>query len=202
MRVRRVIQNMIINMLKERGEEAVVGGNNSLINTGAIDSPCGITLNQTFSIWLGMQFRQRYGHIAHKKTKLNYEYNFQRIGPKADSFQQSRCLSMCPNFHVIFLARTSHGPRVEPLRGLKSPFGGGDSRGDDGGMGGGGIVFGKKKSYQFFFLTPAETKNIGATIRIGREILCLPYAGFSWQDPETRGLQELILIFLCPLLIY
>ena len=28
------------------------------------------------------------------------------------------------------------------------------------------------------FLTPAETKNIGATIRIVREIWCLPYAGF------------------------
>ena len=28
------------------------------------------------------------------------------------------------------------------------------------------------------FLTPAETKNTGATIRIGQEIWCLPYAGF------------------------
>ena len=37
---------------------------------------------------------------------------------------------------------------------------------------------GAKKLLLASFLTPAETKNIGATIRISQEIWCLPYAGF------------------------
>ena len=40
--------------------------------------------------------------------------------------------------------------------------------------GGGGLA---KKNQ--LFLTPAEKKNIGASIRIGWEIQCLPYAGFK-----------------------
>ena len=30
-----------------------------------------MTLTQTLRIWLGIQFRKRYGHIAHRKKKLN-----------------------------------------------------------------------------------------------------------------------------------
>ena len=48
-----------------------------------------------------------------------------------------------------------------------------------GGEGRGGGV--KKKMLSASFLTPAETKNIGATIRIGQEILCLSYAGFFFK---------------------
>ena len=31
------------------------------------------------------------------------------------------------------------------------------------------------------FFDASGNKNIGATIRIGREIRCLPYAGFFWK---------------------
>ena len=32
--------------------------------------------------------------------------------------------------------------------------------------------------------TPAKKKSISATIRIGQEIGCLPYAGFSLNQPH------------------
>ena len=35
-----------------------------------------------------------------------------------------------------------------------------------------------KKTANSPFLDASGNKNIGATIRIGQEILCLPYAGF------------------------
>ena len=37
---------------------------------------------------------------------------------------------------------------------------------------------GKKNMLLAPFLTPAETKNIVVSIRIGQEIWCLPYVGF------------------------
>ena len=57
--------------------------------------------------------------------------------------------------------------------------------------------------FYFFFTIPPQ-KNIGPMIRIGREIQCLPYAGFSflfsravtvrsaWLLPATQKLRKLI----------
>ena len=50
---------------------------------------------------------------------------------------------------------------------LKSPLGGGDGNED-----------GREKNAINPFFDASGNKNIGATIRIGRDILCLPYAGF------------------------
>ena len=66
---------------------------------------------------------------------------------------------------------------------LNSPLGGAnggdDDDDDDAGRGGRGVFFfAQKYVISPFFLTPTKTKNIGATIRIGREIRCLPYVRF------------------------
>ena len=63
---------------------------------------------------------------------------------------------------------------------VKSPMGGGGNGADDANKGGwqwgmGKFFFGKK-CYQSFF-DASRNKNIGANIRIGRKIRCLPYAG-------------------------
>ena len=50
--------------------------------------------------------------------------------------------------------------------------------GDGGGGNGGGRDLKKKKNAFSFFLEASGNKNIGTTIRIGREIECFPYAGF------------------------
>ena len=60
---------------------------------------------------------------------------------------------------------------------LKSPLGGGDNDHNDS-MGRGGVKkVGKKNALSPFFVA-SRNKNVGATIRIGREFWCLPYAGF------------------------
>ena len=57
---------------------------------------------------------------------------------------------------------------------LKSPLAGGED--GDGGRGGGGGRRQKKAISPIF--DASGNQNISAPIRIGREILCLPYAGF------------------------
>ena len=52
-----------------------------------------------------------------------------------------------------------------------------------GSLQGGGGNFGKKNRIIPFFLVSGN-KNIGATIRIGREIRCLPYAVFFLSETE------------------
>ena len=40
------------------------------------------------------------------------------------------------------------------------------------------VIFSIKKKNKFFGVLGPPYSGIGATIRIGREMLCLPYAGF------------------------
>ena len=50
--------------------------------------------------------------------------------------------------------------------------------------------FSVKKKYVFLGILGPPYCGIGATIRIGREMLCLPYAGFLSRDPIlVKGLK-------------
>ena len=58
-----------------------------------------------------------------------------------------------------------------------------------------------KKCYHTFWRWQ-QKKNIGATIRIGRELQCLPYAGFKKIDSEYFGNVLIEVGQYCFVLIY
>ena len=61
------------------------------------------------------------------------------------------------------------------------------------------------KKIGFWVILGPHYCGIGATIRIGREMLCLPYVGFSTNRPSgpirssSRDVRVSVCVFVCPL---